>query len=70
MLNGGGDDVLAPLAQALHGTGNGPVVGLCAAGGEEYPVGFSTHGSGDLLTGQTELAGGIDAEIIQKERKK
>ena len=39
MLDGGGDDMLATLAQALDRAENGPVVRLRAAGGEEDPSG-------------------------------
>jgi hypothetical protein len=41
MFHGGGDDVLAPLAQPLDGTEDGPVVRLRAAGGKKDPVRLS-----------------------------
>ena len=65
MLDSGGDDVLSPLAHALRGAEHGPVVGFRAAGGEEYPVRFRSHGGGDGVAGGTQFPGGADAEIVQ-----
>ncbi len=65
VLNGGGDDVLAPLAQPLHRGEHRPVVGLGAAGGEEYPVRLSTHGGGHAAAGLAKHPGSVDAEIVQ-----
>ena len=48
MLNGGGDDMLTPLAEALDGAMDGPVVGLGAAGGKEYPVGSAPNAAATL----------------------
>ena len=65
VFHGSGDDMLSPLAKAFDGAENGPVVGLGAAGGEEHPVRFRTHGSSHRMAGNSQLPPGFDAEGIQ-----
>ena len=66
MLNGGGDDVLSPLAHALRGAEHGPVVGFRAAGGEEDAVGLCTEGIDDGLAGGFQFALGLDPQIVNR----
>ena len=65
MLNSGGDNMLATLAESLGGAENGPVISLCATGGEEHPVRFGAQGGGNLMPGVPEGVSGVDAEIIK-----
>ena len=68
MLNGGGDDVLSPLAHALRGAEHGPVVGFRAAGGEKHAVGLRTEGGGDRLPRLPQTVGGINTEGVDGRR--
>ena len=65
VLNGGGNQVFAPLAHTLDGAEDGPVVRLGTAGGEEDPVGLCAHGGCDLVPGNPQVSGGVDAKIVQ-----
>ena len=65
VLNGGGDDMAAPLAVALGGAENSPVVCFRAAGGEKHPVGLCTHGSGHGMPCGFQLPRGINTKVVQ-----
>ena len=65
MLNGGGDDMLAPLTKALNGAENGPVIRFRAAGGEKYPIRLGAHCGSYLLPGHAKLFGSIDTEAVE-----
>ena len=64
MLHGGGDNVLAPLAEALNGGENGPVVRFGAAGGEKDPVRRRTHGLSHLLPAAAQEPRRLHAQVV------
>jgi len=65
VLHGGGDDVPSPLAHALDGAENGPVVRFRTAGGKKYPIRLSAQSRGYLHPAGPELSCRLNAEGIQ-----
>ena len=65
MLNLRGDDVLAPFSQLLRGGKDRPVVGLCAAGGEEDPIRLRAEGLRHGKPRRLQLSVGLHAQTMQ-----
>ena len=64
VLDGGRDDVPSALAETLSRAGNGPVVGLGAAGGEKDALRLRAQCLRDLRAGGLQALFGVDPERV------